>query len=123
VFDSGTSIHTNQICTRNEALKLFEDMFSVDFSQSRTRTRFRGHHKLLCCHTQEIFFSDWYYLFKFFCRFLNIPVVPVSTSTKFVSYRSSRKTRAATVFVLSNPDLVSKDDPAARLAYRWREVI
>ena len=89
-------------------MKLFEDMFSVDFSQNRTGTRFRGHYKLLYCHAQEIFFSDWYYLFKFFCRLLEVPVVPVSTSTKFVSYRSSRKTRAATVFVLSNPDLISK---------------
>ena len=97
-----------QTCTRNEALKLFEDMFSVDFSQNRTGTRFRGHHKLLCCHTQEIFFSDWYYLFKFFCRLLKVPVVPVSTSTEFANYRSNRKTRAATVCVLSNPDLVSK---------------
>jgi hypothetical protein len=99
--------HT-QTCTMGDALELFEDMFSIDFSQGRTRTRFRGHHKLLCCHTQEIFFSEWYYLFKFFCRLLKVPVVPVSTSTEFVSYRSSRKTRAATVFVLSNPDLVSK---------------
>jgi hypothetical protein len=57
-----------QTCTMGDALKLFEDMFSVDFSQNRTGTRFRGHHKLLCRHIQEIFFSDWYYLFKFFLQ-------------------------------------------------------
>jgi hypothetical protein len=42
---------------------------------------------------------------------------------KVISYRSSRKTRAATTFMLSNPDLASKDDSTARLAYRWREVM
>jgi hypothetical protein len=75
-------------------------MFSVDFSQNRTGIRFKGHHKLLCCHTQETFSPDWYYLFKFSADFLNIPVVPVSTSTKFVSHRSIRRPEAAAVFVL-----------------------
>jgi hypothetical protein len=89
-----------QTCTRNEALKLFEDMFSVNFSQNRTGTRFRGHHKLLCRHIQEILFSDWYYLLKFSCRFLNILVVPVSTSAQFLSYRCIKRPEAATVFVL-----------------------
>jgi hypothetical protein len=112
-----------QTCTMGDALKLFEDIFSVDFSQNRTGTRSRGHHKLLCCHTQEIFFSEWYYLFKFFCRLLKVPVVPVSTSTEFISYRCIKKTRAATVFVLSKSRLSFKDDPAAKLASRWREVM
>ena len=40
--------------------------------------------------------------------------VPVSTS---ISYRSIRKTRAATIFV---PDLTSKDNSTARLAWQWR---
>jgi hypothetical protein len=112
-----------QTCTRNEALKLFEDMFSVDFSQNRTGTRFRGHHKLLCCHIQEIFFSDWYYLFKFFCRFLNIQwyqSVPVHSSSVT---GASKRPEQLQCSCFSNPDLVSKDDPAARLAYRWRKVI
>ena len=69
-----------QTCTRNEALKLFEDMFSVDFSQKRIGIRSKGHHKLLYRHIQESFFPDWYYLSKFSTDFLNIPVVPVSTS-------------------------------------------
>ena len=89
-----------QTCTRNEALKLFEDMFSVDFSLNRTGIRSKGHHKLLCRHIQETFSPDWYYLSKFSADFLNIPVVQVSTSTKFVSHRSIRRPEAATVFVL-----------------------
>jgi hypothetical protein len=89
-----------QTCTRNEAWKLFEDMFSVDFSLNRTGIRSKGHHKLLCRHIQETFSPDWYYLSKFSADFLNIPVVPVSTSTEFVSHRSIRRPEAATVFVL-----------------------
>jgi hypothetical protein len=107
-----------QTCTRNEALKLFEDMFSVNFSQNRTGTRFRSHHKLLCRHIQEILFSDWYYLFKFSCRFLNILVVPVSTSAQFFSYRCIKKTRAATAFMIFKSRFRFKDDPAAKLADR-----
>jgi hypothetical protein len=108
-----------QTCTRNEALKLFEDMFSVNFSQNRTGTRFRGHHKLLCRHIQEILFSDWYYLLKFSYRFLNILVVPVSTSAQFFSYRCIKKTRSSySVRAFSNPSLVSEDGLTARLAYQ-----
>jgi hypothetical protein len=36
---------------------------------------------------------------------------------------ASKRPEAATVIVLPNSDLVSKDDLAARLAYRWREVM
>jgi hypothetical protein len=39
-----------------EALKLIEDMISVDLFQARTKARFRGHPKILCCYTQEVFF-------------------------------------------------------------------
>jgi hypothetical protein len=88
-----------QTCTRNEALKLFEDMFSVDFSLNRTGIRSKGHHKLLYRHIQETFSPDWYYLSKFSADFLNIPVVPVSTSTEFVSHRSIGRPEAAIVFV------------------------
>ena len=52
-------------------------------------------------------------MFKFFYRFLSVPAVPVSTSIEFISYRSIRKTRAATIFA---PDLISKDNSTARLA-------
>jgi hypothetical protein len=99
-----------------EALKLIEDMISVDLFQARTKARFRGHPKILCCYTQEVFFSGRYYLFEFFCRLLNVPVVPVSTSTEFISYRFIRKTRAAAIFAPSNPDLTSKDNSTASLA-------
>jgi hypothetical protein len=88
-------------------------MISVDLFQARTKARFRGHPKIICCYTQEVFFSEQYYLFKFFCRFLSVPLVPVSTSTEFISYRSIRKTREATMFA---PDLTSKDNSTARLA-------
>jgi hypothetical protein len=82
----------------SEALKLIEDMISVDLFQARTKARFRGHPKIICCYTQEFFFSERYYLFKFFCRLLSVTVVPVGTSTEFSSYRFIRKTRAATIF-------------------------
>jgi hypothetical protein len=104
-----------------EALKLIEDMISVIFFRTEQEARFRGHPKIICCHNRKFFSQKWYYLFKFFCRLLNVPVVPVSTSVDFISYRSSGKTRAATTFVLSNPDLASNDNSTARLAYRWRE--
>jgi hypothetical protein len=42
----------------SEALKLIEDMISVDLFQARTKARFRGHPKILCCYTQEVFFSQ-----------------------------------------------------------------
>jgi hypothetical protein len=108
----------------SEALKLIEDMISFDFSQKQNKKPGSG---VILRYSavihRKFFFQKWYYLFKFFCRPLNVPVVPVSTSAEFISYRSSRKTRAATTFVLSNPDLASKDDSTARLAYRWREVM
>jgi hypothetical protein len=88
-------------------------MISVDLFQTRTKARFRGHPKIIYCYAQEVFFSERYYLFKFFCRFLSVPLVPVSTSTEFISYRSIRKTKAATIFSL---DLTSKDNSTARLA-------
>ena len=37
MFDSGTSIHTNQICAMGEALELIEDMISFDFSQKQNK--------------------------------------------------------------------------------------
>ena len=112
-----------QTCTMGDALELFEDMFSVDFSQNRTGTRFRGHHKLLCRHIQEIFFSDWYYLFKFFCRCLNIPVVPVSTNTEFVSYRCIKRTRAAIMLHAFRTRLASNYDFTTNFAFRWVKVM
>ena len=99
-----------QTCTMGDALKLFEDMFSVDFSQNRTGTRFRGHHKLLCRHIQEIFFSDWYYLFKFsadFWIFQWYQPVPVHSSSVI---GASKRPEATTVIVL----------PKFRLSFkRW----
>ena len=44
-------------------------------------------------------------MFEFFCSLLNVPVVPVSTSIEFISYRFIRNIRAATIFA---PDLTSK---------------
>jgi hypothetical protein len=41
-----------------EALKLIEDMISVDLFQARTKARFRGHPKIICCYTQEVFFQN-----------------------------------------------------------------
>ena len=98
-------------------------MISVDLFQDRTKARFRGHPQIICCYTQEVLFSERYYLFKFFCRFLSVPLVPVSTSTEFINYKFIRKTRAATVFMLPNPDLVSQMILLKKLAFRWREVI
>ena len=79
----------------------FEADWRHDFSWSffgQNKDRFRGHPKIICCYTQEVFFSERYYLFKFFCRFLSVPLVPVSTSTEFISNRFIRKTRETTIF-------------------------
>jgi hypothetical protein len=46
---------------------------------------------------------------------MNVPVVPVSTNTDFISYKSSRKTREATTFMPPNPDLTSKDNSTTKL--------
>jgi hypothetical protein len=112
-----------QTCTRNEALKLFEDMFSVNFSQSRTRTRRRGHHKLLCRHIQEILFSRLVLFAQVFCRFSEY-----SSGTSQYQYRVCQsqihqKTRSSySVRAFPNPGLVSEDGLTARLEHQERKV-
>jgi hypothetical protein len=78
-----------------EALELIEDMISVDLFQARTKDRFRGHPKILCCYTQEVFFSGRYYLFKFFCRLLNVPVVPVKYQHRVYQLQVQQKDQSS----------------------------
>jgi hypothetical protein len=61
----------------SEALKLIEDMISFDFSQKQNKKPGSGVILRYSAVITGSFFQKWYYLFKFFCRPLNVPVVPV----------------------------------------------
>ena len=108
-----------QTCTRNEALKLIEDMISVIFCTTEQEARFRGHPKIICCHNR---------------KFLSEMVLVVQQTTERPSGTSQyqyrvcqsqihQKTRSSySVRAFSNPGLVSEDGLTARLEHQERKV-
>jgi hypothetical protein len=93
-------------CTPSHVYKLLvpvpeltSTMYQHSFS-SQNKSQVQGSSSDNLCYTQEVLFSERYYLFKFFCRFLSVPAVPVSTSsTSPVSTSSTSQYQSVPVSV------------------------
>jgi hypothetical protein len=108
VFDFGTSIHTLRLVPWEMLWSCLKTCFQLIFLREEQEPGSGVIISYSAVIHRKSSFQNGIICSSFSADSLRVPVVPVSTSTEFVSYRSSRETRAATVFMLSNPDFVSK---------------